>query len=265
MKTKITICFLFIFIASCSKVPLTNRKQMNLLPESELIAMGLTSYQQFLGQNPPLNTSDPNAYMVKDVGTKISIAVINYMRQNGFSDRVKGYKWEFSLVNSKEINAWCLPGGKVVVYSGLLPVTKDETGLAFVVGHEIAHAVARHGNERMSQMLLAQTGSIVLDAALSTQKAETHNLLMQAYGAGAQLGVILPFSRSHESEADKLGMIFMAMAGYDPAQAPVVWERMIKINTGTKPPEFMSTHPADDKRIKAIRDFVPSAMKYYKK
>ena len=238
---------------------------MNLLPESELIAMGLTSYKEFLDKNPPLNTTDQQAFMVRDVGTKISVAVINYMRQNGFSERVKGYKWEFNLVNSPELNAWCLPGGKVVVYSGLLPVTKDEAGLAFVLGHEIAHAVARHGNERMSQMLVAQTGGIVLDAALSTQSAQTHQLLMEAYGAGAQIGVILPFSRSHESEADKLGMIFMAMAGYDPTQAPLVWDRMIKMNSGTKPPEFLSTHPADDKRIKDIRNFVPSAMKFYKK
>lgn len=238
---------------------------MNLLPESELIAMGLTTYQEFLRQNPPLEVSNTNAFMVKEVGTNISIAVINYMRQNGYKDRVKGYKWEFNLVESKEINAWCLPGGKVVVYSGLLPVTRDETGLAFVIGHEIAHAVARHGNERMSQVLLAQTGGIVLESALSTQSNETRQLLMEAYGAGAEYGVILPFSRSHESEADKLGMIFMAMAGYDPAQAPEVWERMIKINAGTKPPEILSTHPADERRVKEIRNFVPSALKFYKK
>lgn len=238
---------------------------MNLLPESELIAMGLTTYQEFLGKNPLVSATDPNTNMVKEVGNKISIAVITYMRQNGFKDRVKGYKWEFNLVESKEINAWCLPGGKVVVYSGLLPVTKDEIGLAFVVGHEIAHAVARHGNERMSQTLLAQTGGLVLDATLSSQTAQNRQLLMEAYGAGAEYGVILPFSRAHESEADKMGMIFMAMAGYDPAQAPEVWERMIKINTGPKPPEIMSTHPADEKRIKEIREFVPEAMKYYKK
>ena len=226
--------------------------------------MSLTAYGDFLSQNPPASTNDPNALMVKEVGRKISNAVLIYMSQNKLSERVSGYKWEFNLVNSPEANAWCMPGGKVVVYSGLLPVTKDEAGLAFVMGHEIAHAVARHGNERMSQTLLAQTGSLALDVALSNKPNETKSLLMAAYGAGAQVGVLLPFSRLHETEADKLGMIFMAMAGYDPNVAPQVWERMIKLSSGAKPPELLSTHPADQTRIQNLKKYVPTAMKYYK-
>ena len=252
-------------LVACSKVPLTNRKQMNLLPESQLIAMSLTSYNEFLAQNPPVSASDADSRLVKNTGTKISAAVITYMGQNGFSDRIKGYKWDFNLVNSKELNAWCMPGGKVVVYSGLLPVTKDEAGLAFVMGHEIAHAVARHGNERMSQMLMAQAGGIALDVALANKPAETRALFMTAYGVGSQVGVMLPFSRMHETEADKLGMIFMAMAGYDPSEAPKVWERMIQMNKGPKPPEILSTHPGDQTRIANLKKYVPVAMKYYKK
>ncbi|MDQ3049664.1 MAG: M48 family metallopeptidase [Bacteroidota bacterium] len=265
MKPYFAGLLLAIILTACSKVPLTNRKQMNLLPEKELIAMSLTSYNQFLSENPAAPASDADAKMVKDVGARIANSVMKYMQQNGYSDRLKDYKWEFNLVNSKEINAWCMPGGKVVVYSGLLPVTKDEAGLAFVMGHEIAHAVARHGNERMSQMVVAETGGLALNVALANKPAETRNLFMTAYGVGSTVAVILPYSRLHESEADKLGMIFMAMAGYDPAQAPAVWERMIKISSGNKPPEILSTHPGDQRRISDIRKYVPTAMKYYKK
>jgi predicted Zn-dependent protease len=265
MRIKLSVMALLFIAVSCSKVPLTNRKQVNLLPESQLIAMSLTSYNEFLTKNPPVSSNETQARTVKDVGSRISNAVINYMSQNNYSDRVKGYKWEFNLVDSKEVNAWCMPGGKVVVYSGLLPITKDEAGLAFVMGHEIAHAVARHGNERMSQMLVAQTGGIALDYALSNKPAETRGLFMTAYGVGSTVGVMLPFSRMHESEADKLGMIFMAMAGYNPAEAPNVWSRMISSSKGPKPPEILSTHPADQRRINDLRKYLPTAMKYYKK
>jgi predicted Zn-dependent protease len=261
---KFIAAMMLVSAISCNEVPLTNRKQMNLLPEKELIAMSLTSYNEFLIKNPPANIHNADVQMVKNVGMKISNAVVNYMQQNKQSERVKGYKWEFSLVNSPEVNAWCMPGGKVVVYSALLPITKDETGLAFVMGHEIAHAVARHGNERMSQMLLAQTGGIALDIALANQTPETRNMFNSAYGIGSQVGVLLPFSRLHETEADKLGMIFMALAGYNPSQAPLVWERMIAEGKGPKPLEILSTHPADAERINTLLKFVPTAMKYYK-
>ena len=225
------------------------------------MSMSLTNYQDFLKQNPAVNgTSD--AQMVKNVGAKIQSAVVNYMNQNKMGDRVNSYKWEFNLVNSKEVNAWCMPGGKVVVYSGLLPVTQDETSLAIVMGHEIAHAVARHGNERMSQMMVSQLGGMALDVALSKKSAETRNIFMTSYGAGSQLG-LLAYSRTQETEADELGLVFAAMAGYDPQKAVTFWQRM-SAQGGSKPPEILSTHPSDATRIKNLQAFMPKAMKYYK-
>ena len=253
-----------LFILACNKVPITGRNQVNLIPESQMTSMSLTEYRDFLQKNPPVPASDPNAAMVKRVGSRIASAVETYLRQNGEAKRVKDFKWEFNLVNSKEINAWCMPGGKVVVYSGLLPVTQDETTLAFVMGHEIGHAVARHGNERMSQMLIAQTGGLALDVALSQKPEQTRNIFLSAYGLGANLGVLLPYSRTHESEADKLGMVFMAMAGYNPSNAYQVWDRMSAASGGGKPPEILSTHPSDATRKSQMQAFLPQAMKYYK-
>lgn len=226
-----------------------------------MVSMSLTSYQDFLKQHPPV-TGTPEAQMVKNIGAKIQSAVVNYLGQHKMGDRVSGYKWEYNLVNSPEVNAWCMPGGKVVVYSGILPLTQDEASLAIVMGHEIAHAVARHGNERMSQMLMQQAGGMALDVALSTKSAETKNMFMTAYGAGSTLG-ILKYSRTHETEADKLGLIFAAMAGYDPQKAVAFWQRMGQ-QGGAKPPEFLSTHPSDATRIKDLQSFMPTALKYYK-
>lgn len=258
----LSVIIVFTFLSSCSKVPITGRKQLNLLPESEMMSTALTQYNTFLKENPPLPANNANAELVKSVGNKMSQAVIKFMAQNNMSDRIAGYKWEFNLVDNKEVNAWCMPGGKVVVYSGLLPVTKDENGLAFVMGHEIAHAVARHGNERMSQQLALQSGGIALDVALSQQPTETRQLYNMAYGVGTQVGATLPFSRLHESEADKLGLIFMAVAGYDPRTAPALWGRMAAAG-GSKPPALLSTHPTDQKRQKDMEEFMPKAMKYY--
>lgn len=265
MKELNVTCLLLMVLvfASCSKVPITERKQMNLIPEAEINAAALTEYKEFIKNNPPVSQTDVNAQMVKNVGNKVSKSVIQFLNQKKLSDRVKGYKWEFNLVKNNEINAWCMPGGKVVVYTGLLPVTKDETGLAFVIGHEIAHAVARHGNERMSQMMLAQTGSVALEIGLANKPAQTRAMYQTAYAIGAQYGAMLPFSRLHESEADKLGLVFMAMAGYDPKQAPDVWKRMSE-KGGSKPPQWMSTHPADEKRMADMKKFMPEALKYYK-
>jgi predicted Zn-dependent protease len=254
------IC-LTLFLTACSKVPITNRKQMNMLPESQLLSMSLSSYQDFLRQNPPV-TGTPEANMVKSVGAKIQSAVTTFMNQNKMGDRIANYKWEFNLVKSDEVNAWCMPGGKVVVYSGLLPITQDETSLAIVMGHEIAHAVARHGNERMSQMLIAQLGGMALDVALSQKSEQTRNIFLTSYGVGSTLGV-MAYSRTQETEADKLGLIFAAMAGYDPQKAIPFWQRMAA-KGGAKPPEFMSTHPSDATRIKNLKSFMPQAMKYYK-
>lgn len=266
MKKQIIIFFIAtctVMVPSCSKVPITNRKQMNLLPESQMIAMGLTSYNDFLKANPPVSSSQNDAQMVQNIGTRIQAGVTTYMSQNKLSDRIKGYKWEFNLVNSNEVNAWCMPGGKVVVYSGILPVTQTEAGLAIVMGHEIAHAVARHGNERMSQMMVTQLGGVALDVALSQKSEQTRALFNTAYGAGTTVGVILPHSRLQETEADKLGLIFAAMAGYDPREAPAFWQRMAA-KGGSKTPEFLSTHPSNQTRIKDLQNYMPQALKYYK-
>ena len=249
---------------ACSTVPLTGRKQLSLLPESEMISMSFNSYSEFLKTNP-LSTDRSNTALVQSVGKDISEAVIKYFADNNLSSRLNGYQWEFNLVNNDTTpNAWCMPGGKVVVYSGILPFTKDKNGLAVVISHEIAHAVARHGNERMSQEMLAQLGGMALNEALSEKPAETRNIFLAAYGVGSQVGIMLPYSREHEYEADKLGLIFMAMAGYDPESAIPFWERMAAMG-GEKPPEFLSTHPSDQNRINKIKGAIPEAMKYFNK
>ncbi|MBZ0243405.1 MAG: M48 family metallopeptidase, partial [Bacteroidales bacterium] len=203
--------------------------------------------------------------MVKTVGAKIKTAVEAYFRQQGMSSELDGYSWEFNLIESPEANAWCMPGGKVVFYTGILPITKDETGLAVVMGHEIAHAIAEHGNERMSQSLISELGGVALAVALQEKPAETQQLWLTAYGIGSQVGVMLPFSRLHESEADRLGLIFMAMAGYNPNEAVGFWQRMADMKNGQSPPEFLSTHPSDATRIRQIKSWLPEAMTYYKK
>ncbi|MFH1005862.1 MAG: M48 family metallopeptidase [Bacteroidota bacterium] len=252
---KIKIIFLILLFTSCTKVPITGRRQMNLLAEGELKKMSLAEYNKFLGTHSLVSDADTNAQLVKKVGKNIQAVV------ERFKQRTAGYNWEFNLVNDKSINAWCMPGGKVVVYTGLLPVTQNEIGLAVVMGHEIAHAIARHGNERMSQGLLIQLGGVALSVAVSTQSAATQNLFNQSYGITSGLGA-LAYSRKHECEADKLGLVFMAMAGYDPREAVAFWERMEKTSKGGAI-QILSTHPNDEKRIIEIKKFLPDAMKYY--
>lgn len=258
--------FLFIaFVLSCTRVPITGRRQMNLLSEPDLMKMSLTEYNGFLAKNKEVPDADPNAQLVIKVGNNIKNAVEKFMNANKkYKQRIEGYKWEFHLVkDDKTVNAWCMPGGKVVVYSGLLPVTQNETALAVVLGHEISHAIARHGNERMSQQLMVTTGATVVSAATSiTQSQATSDLFNQSYGVASNLGV-LAYSRKHESEADKLGLVFMAMAGYDPHEAVAFWERMEKATKGGSGSAILSTHPSDAKRIEDIKAFMPKAMKYY--
>lgn len=257
----LSLFLITVMLVSCSKVPLTGRKQFTMLPESMMMEMSLTSYQDFLKTNPPLPASNPAVTEVKTVGAKVSQAVVKYMNEHGYAARVKGYKWEFNAVDSKEVNAWCMPGGKVVVYTGLMPVSKDAAGLAVVMGHEIAHAIAEHGNERMSQMLAFQLGGMTLEMAMQKQPQTTKNLFLTAYGVGSTLGE-LAYSRQHELEADRLGLIFMAMAGYNPERALSFWQDMAKTG-GSKPPVFLSTHPSDQKRILQIQKYLPEAKKYY--
>jgi predicted Zn-dependent protease len=252
-----------IFI-SCSSVPLTGRSQLNMIPSSEMLSMSYQQYDQFLKESK-LSTRQAEVDMVKRVGVKIQNAVEKYMSDHAISSRLRGYDWEFNLVEDEQVNAWCMPGGKVVVYTGILPVTKDEVGLAVVMGHEIAHAIAEHGNERMSQQLLQQVGAVGLMVAMNEEPAETQALWLAVYGVGTTVGIMLPYSRTHESEADHLGLIFMAMAGYDPHAAPEFWKRMAAGKQGGSPPEFLSTHPSDQTRINDITSWIPEAMKYYEK
>ena len=250
-------------LASCAKVPITGRSQLNLIPSSEMLSMSEGQYTEFLKQSKVSNDKAATERVTR-VGNRIKDAVVSYMDSQGLGNRIKDYKWEMHLVESPEANAWCMPGGKVVVYTGILPITKTDAGLAVVLGHEIGHAIAQHGNERMSQGLIAQLGGVALGEALKSHPAQTQQLWMQAFGAGAQYGALLPFSRLQESEADKIGLVLMAMAGYDPHEAVGFWQRMAAAG-GEKPPELMSTHPSDERRIADLEKQIPEATKYYKK
>lgn len=251
-----------LILGSCSSVPLTGRRQMSFLPEGMLVSMALTNYQEFMSANPPLPASDQRVQAVRRVGGRISQAVNNYLAENGQPDRIENFQWEYNVVQDEMINAWAMPGGKIMFYSGIFPVTRDDEGIAVVMAHEIAHAVARHGNERMSQQLLLTLGAVTLDAALRDRPEATRDIFLMTYGVGGQLGT-LAYSRKHEYEADKLGMIFMAMAGYDPSVTVSFWERMQASSGGVEPPQFLSTHPSSESRIRAARSFIPEAMRYY--
>jgi predicted Zn-dependent protease len=224
--------------------------------------MSLQSYKQFI-DSVPLSTDKLNTAMVKKTGVNIATAVEDYLRKNGQEAQIKSFSWEFSLVKDTSVNAFCMPGGKVVFFEGILPMTKTEAGVAVVMGHEIAHAVARHSNERLSQQMLLSYGASLTEILLSQKSDATRASIQTLYGLGSQFGVILPYSREHEYEADKLGLIFMAMAGYDPNEAIAFWERMSANSSGSVA-EFMSTHPSNANRIANMKKVLPEAMTYFK-
>lgn len=256
------IAAILTIIVSCKTVPVTGRKQLNLVPDAMIKAMALTEYDSVVTHSNTLGQGDRRAAMVTSVGTKIQRAVEKYMKQNGMEKDLKNFAWEFNTIDEQTVNAWCMPGGKVVVYTGLLPVTQNETALAIVMGHEIAHAIARHGNERMSQGLLINLGGAVLEEALKTKKQETQALFVGLYIIGSNLALALPNSRMQESEADKLGLIFAAMAGYNPEEAIPFWQRMAAMNKN-KIPEFLSTHPSDETRIRKLAALIPEIKNSY--
>lgn len=253
----------FCLFLACATVPLTGRNQLILIPDRQVMALSFDQYGQFLAKHEVIKGTAA-AQMVQRVGGRIQKAVATYLERNGQTDLLSGYQWEFNLVKDEQVNAFCMPGGKVVVYTGILAVTENESGLATVMGHEIGHAIARHGNERMSQGLVTQLGGVALGAALSSRPQETRKLFMAAYGLGAQVGVLLPYGRLQETEADHLGLIFMAMAGYDPHQAVNFWQRMDSRKNQATPPEFLSTHPSHATRIADIKNYLPTAMAYYR-
>ncbi|MBN1127311.1 MAG: M48 family metallopeptidase [Sedimentisphaerales bacterium] len=257
------LCCLSLFLPSCAKVAVTGRRQLTLIPSAMMFSMSFQQYQEFLNEAKVSQDTAKKA-IVERVGRRIQGAVEQYFAQIGQSEELDGYEWEYTLVESEEVNAWVLPGGKVVVYTGLLPVAQNDAGLATVLGHEIAHAIANHGGERMSHALLVELGGVALDKAMEEKPEQTRELFQTAYGIGSGVGVLLPFSRLQESEADHLGLIFMAMAGYNPNAAVDFWQRMAESNKGSWTPELLSTHPADNRRVENIKKLMPEAMQYYK-
>lgn len=258
---KVVALLLLLVAVGCAKVPITGRKQSKLIPSGQILSMSAGAYQGFLDTNRVVPSSDARTQMVKRVGTRMSAAIEKWMNENGHAKRVEGFEWEFNLVDDQLVNAWCMPGGKIVFYTGILPITQDEEGMAVVMGHEIAHAIASHGNERMSQGLLLQGGGLTLAALLSEKPEEAQKIFLGAYGVAGTLGS-LKYGRKHESEADKLGLVFMSLAGYDAEAAVDFWKRMAA-NGGAKPPEFLSTHPSDERRIADIEEFLPEAKTYF--
>ncbi|WP_455620836.1 M48 family metalloprotease [Parabacteroides sp.] len=252
-----------LLLAGCSSVPLTGRKQVLLVSDQEVLTSSLTQYNDYM-KTAPLSTDAKKSAMVTRVGQKIAAATEAYLKANGLEAELKNFAWEFKLVKDTQVNAFCMPGGKIVVYEGLLPLTATEDELAVVVGHEVAHAVAKHSNERMSQQLMAQYGAAILGAAVSNRSAAVQQLATTVYGVGAQYGVMLPFSRKHEYEADYMGLIFMTMAGYQPDVAVGFWQKMSAGNQGSVP-EFMSTHPCDASRIAEIQKNLPEIKAKFKK
>ena len=264
MKKLLIIGAFISVLASCTQNAITGRNQLSLLSEAELQSMAVQEYRQFLSQNRVVSPStNKDAEMVRRVGRRLTAAITEYYKSKGLAGELEGFQWEYNLVDAKDVNAWCMPGGKIVVYTGLLPVTQNEAALAVVVGHEIAHAIAKHGNERMSQALVAE-GIGTLGGAITAGNSKVNSIFNAVYGPGASIGVLLPNSRKQELEADKFGLIFTAMSGYNPQEAIPLWQRMQQMSNGQRPPEFLSTHPTEENRIARLRSLMPEAMKYYR-
>jgi predicted Zn-dependent protease len=243
---------------SCATNPMTGKKDLNFVSNSELFPSSFQQYDAFLKENKVI-TGTNDAHKVEVVGAKIKTAAEKYLAYLGQTGYLNGYKWEYKLIEGKEVNAWCMPGGKIVVYSGILPITKDDSGLATVLGHEVSHALANHGAQRMSAAQLQQLGAVGVAVATGQKSEETQQMWQQYYGIGSEVGVMLPFSRGHESEADKIGLTLMAIAGYDPEEALTFWQRMATQSGGQSPPEFLSTHPSDATRIANLKALIPEA------
>ncbi|MDF9797685.1 putative Zn-dependent protease [Catalinimonas alkaloidigena] len=263
MLNRSTFSFLLIIalVFSCQKVPLTGRQQFTPLPESQILSMSFQNYNQVL-ESSKLSNDQEEVQMIRRVGEKLASSVENYFRENNQAGRIDDFEWEFNLIEDDDmVNAWCMPGGKVAFYTGILPICEDEQGVATVMSHEIAHAIAKHGNERMAQQLGVQLGGMALSVALSEEPETTQQLAFAAFGLGTQYGLLLPYSRQHETEADEIGIYMMAMGGYDTNEAIDFWQRMAQ-QGGERPPEFMSTHPSPESRIEHIRKTIPKAEKY---
>jgi len=243
----------------CSSVPITGRSQLNLVSDADVLSSSLTEYQGYMA-SAKVSTNKTQSTLVTQVGTRLAAATETYLRNNGMESELSNFAWEFNLVQDDEVNAFCMPGGKIVVYEGLMKVVSSEDELAVVIGHEVAHAVAKHSNERMSQQVLAQYGSSILTAAIAKKSAAVQSLAGKIYGLGTQYGVMLPFSRKQEYEADYMGTILMTIAGYNPEAAIAFWEKMSQTGSSSAP-EFMSSHPSDANRISALKKTVEDLKK----
>ncbi len=256
LKKTLSILAVILFAIACSTNPFTGKKTLALVPNSQILPMSFQQYNQFLSEHKVIkNTAD--ARLIKKVGQKISVAAERYLTANGYAGYLKDYRWDYNLVEDKAVNAWCMPGGKIVFYTGILPITQGEAGIAAVMGHEVAHALANHGQQRMSAGQLQALGAVAGNIAFS-KDPKNQQVFNQAYGIGSTVGVMLPFSRGHESEADRIGLTLMAIAGYEPMEAANIWVRMKQQGNGA-PPEFLSTHPSSDRRINNIKSWAAEA------
>lgn len=261
MRKLFFLCSMLLLWVGCGTVPITGRRQVLLVSDQEVLTASLTQYRDYMS-SAPRSSNTTRSSMVTRVGKKIAAATEQYLRLNGLEREIGNFAWEFNLVNDDQVNAFCMPGGKIVVYEGLMKLVASEDELAVVVGHEVAHAVAKHSNERMSQQMLAEYGAQILSATVSNKSESLQSLAGQVYGLGAQYGLMLPFSRKHETEADYMGLILMTMAGYNPDVAVGFWQKM-SAGSGSGTPEFMSTHPSDESRIKKINKELPDIKKKY--
>ena len=259
MKKNIIIATGFLAVAiACATNPITGKKDFNIVSNSQLFPSAFQQYSTFLKENKVI-VGTAEAKRVESIGIKIKNAAQLYVKSIGHPEYLNDYQWEYKLVDDKAVNAWCMPGGKIVVYTGILPITLNDAGLATVMGHEVSHALANHGAQRMSAAQLQQIGAVGVAVATGNQSAEKQQMWQQYFGIGSQLGVMLPFSRSHETEADKIGVMLMAIAGYNPDESIKFWGRMSAKSNGQAPPEFMSTHPSDATRIANLQAFIPEA------
>lgn len=261
MKKTILIFACGLLAYSCATVPLTGRSALAVVSNDEIQPLVNEEYKKAISAEKNL-TSTADGQKVVRVGKKMAAAVESYLISQGYQELVNDFAWEFNLLQSEQVNAWCMPGGKVAFYTGIMPIAKDEAGIAVIMGHEIAHAVASHARERMSNSMAINLGMTAFSAAMGQNPTMMQQILLQSVGLGSQLEM-LRFSRKHELEADEMGLIFMAMAGYDPREAPAFWERMSAAG-GAAPPEFLSTHPGPDRRIQRLNSNMSKAMEYYK-
>lgn len=259
-KAPVLLILTMMLVQTCGTVPFTGRRQLNLVSNEQVLALSLQQYQEYM-RSAPVERGTANAQMVTRVGTRIANAVETFYRSNGYESELQNYRWEFNLVKENSVNAFAMPGGKIVVLEGLLPVTQTEDALAVVLGHEVAHVIAQHSNERISQQIALEYGGAVAGGLLGSSAGA--QIGQQVFGIGAQLGVMLPYARKQELEADEIGLIIMALAGYNPEVAVPFWIRMSEASQGGVP-EVLSTHPADQKRIAHIQQILPTAMQYYK-